>query len=53
MCNRCEIQRNFETTISAYKRQALDPHVKRERFREEWFESELKDMIQKSNRRNE
>ena len=36
--HRCEIQRNFETTISAYKRQALDPHVKRERFREEWFE---------------
>ncbi len=36
--HRCEIQRNFETTIRAYKRQALDPHVKRERFREEWFE---------------
>ena len=36
--HRCEIQRNFETTMSAYKIQALDPHVKRERFREEWFE---------------
>ena len=36
--HRCEIKRNFETTISAYKRQALDPHIKRERFREEWFE---------------
>jgi putative transposase len=34
----CEIQRTFETTMSAYKNQALDPHVKRERFREEWFE---------------
>jgi putative transposase len=36
--NRCEIQRTFETTMSAYKHQALDPHVNRERFREEWFE---------------
>jgi putative transposase len=34
----CEIQRTFETTMSAYENQALDPHVKRERFREEWFE---------------
>jgi len=31
----CEIQRTFETTMSAYKNQALDPHVKREKFREE------------------
>ena len=36
--HRCEIKRNFETTMSAYKIQALDPHIKRERFREEWFE---------------
>jgi len=36
--HKCEIQRNFETTMSAYKYQALDPHVKRERFREEWLE---------------
>ena len=35
---KCEIQRTFETTMSAYKNQALDPHVKRERFRKEWFE---------------
>ncbi len=33
----CEIQRTFETTMSAYESQALDPHVNRERFREEWF----------------
>ena len=36
--HKCEIQRTFETTMSAYKNQALDPHVKRERFRKEWFE---------------
>ena len=36
--HKCEIQRTFETTMSAYKNQALDPHVKRERFREKWFE---------------
>ena len=35
---RCGIQRTFETTMNAYKSQALDPHVNRERFREEWFE---------------
>ena len=35
---RCGIQRTFETTMSVYKSQALDPHVNRERFREEWFE---------------
>ena len=36
--HKCEIQRTFKTTMSAYKNQALDPHVKRERFRKEWFE---------------
>ena len=36
--HKCEIQRTFEITMSAYKNQALDPHVKRERFRKEWFE---------------
>jgi putative transposase len=36
--HRCGIQRTFETTMSIYKSQALDPHVNRERFREEWFE---------------
>jgi len=35
---RCVIQRTFETTMSVYTSQALDPHVNRERFREEWFE---------------
>ena len=28
----------LETTMSVYKSQALDPHVNRKRFREEWFE---------------
>jgi IS4 transposase len=36
--HRCGIQRTFETTMSVYKSQALDPHVNRNRFREEWFE---------------
>ena len=36
--HKCEIQRTFETTMSVYKSQALDPHVNRKRFREEWFE---------------
>ena len=36
--NRCGIQRTFETIMSVYQSQALDPHVNRERFREEWFE---------------
>ena len=36
--HRCGIQRTFETTMSVYKSQALDPHINRERFREEWFE---------------
>ncbi|AKB38781.1 Mobile element protein [Methanosarcina siciliae C2J] len=35
---RCGIQRNFETIMSVYENQALDPHVNRERFREEWYE---------------
>ena len=36
--HRCGIQRTFETTMSVYQNQALDPHVNRKRFREEWFE---------------
>ena len=36
--HRCGIQRTFETIMSVYESQALDPHVNRERFREEWFE---------------
>ena len=35
--HKCETQRTFETTMNVYKNQALDPHVNRERFREEWF----------------
>jgi IS4 transposase len=34
----CGIERTFETVMSVYDSQALDPHVNRERFREEWFE---------------
>ncbi len=36
--HRCGIERTFETIMSVYKSQALDPHVNRERFREEWLE---------------
>ena len=32
------IERTFEAVISVYESQALDPHVNRERFREEWLE---------------
>lgn len=35
---RCGIERTFETIMSVYESQALDPHVNRERFRQEWFE---------------
>ena len=31
-------QITFETIMSVYEIQALDPHVDRERFRGEWFE---------------
>lgn len=34
----CGIQRTFETIMSVYESQALDPHVNRERFRDEWIE---------------
>jgi len=34
----CGIERTFETVMSVYNSQALDPHVNRERFRDEWFE---------------
>ncbi len=36
--HRCGIERTFETVMSVYESQALDPHVNRERFREEWLE---------------
>jgi len=36
--HRCGIQRTFETIMSVYESQALDPHVNRERFRDEWIE---------------
>ncbi len=36
--HRCGIERTFETVMRVYESQALDPHVNRERFREEWFE---------------
>ena len=34
----CGIEITFETIMSVYESQALDPHVNRERFREEWLE---------------
>ncbi len=36
--HRYGIERTFETVMRVYESQALDPHVNRERFREEWFE---------------
>jgi len=36
--HRCGIQRTFETIMRVYESQALDPHVNRQRFRDEWFE---------------
>jgi IS4 transposase len=31
------LERTFETVMNVYQSQALDPHVNRERFREEWW----------------
>ncbi len=33
----CGIHRIFEMIMSVYESQASDPHVNRERFRDEWF----------------
>ena len=33
----CGIERTFETVMVVYESQALDPHVNRYRFREEWW----------------
>lgn len=33
----CGVERSFETVMNVYQSQALDPHVNRERFREEWW----------------
>jgi len=33
----CGIERTFETVMGVYESQALDPHVNRHRFREEWW----------------
>jgi IS4 transposase len=33
----CGVERTFETFMNVYQSQALDPHVNRERFREEWW----------------
>lgn len=33
----CGIERTFETVMGVYESQALDPHVNRYRFREEWW----------------
>ncbi|HYN45016.1 MAG TPA: IS4 family transposase, partial [Candidatus Limnocylindrales bacterium] len=31
------VERTFETVMNVFQSQALDPHVNRERFREEWW----------------
>src|SRR3989304_584006 len=31
------VERTFETVMNVYSSQALDPHVNRERFREDWW----------------
>ncbi len=33
----CGIERTFETVMDVYQSHALDPHVNRYRFREEWW----------------
>ncbi|MDJ1423116.1 MAG: IS4 family transposase [Candidatus Methanoperedens sp.] len=33
----CGIERTFETVMKVYESQAIDPHVNRYRFREEWW----------------
>jgi putative transposase len=33
----CGVERTFETVMNVYQSQALDPHVNRYRFREEWW----------------
>ncbi|MEW6602775.1 MAG: IS4 family transposase [Nitrospirota bacterium] len=33
----CGIERTFETIMEFYQNQGLDPHVNRERFRDEWW----------------
>src|SRR5659263_588613 len=33
----CGVKRTFETVMNVFQSQALDPHVNRERFREEWW----------------
>ena len=33
----CGVERTFETVMNVYSSQGLDPHVNRERFREEWW----------------
>jgi len=34
----CGVERTFETVMSVYYSQTLDPHLNRERFRDQWFE---------------
>jgi IS4 transposase len=33
----CWVKRTFETVMNVYSSQGLDPHVNRERFRDEWW----------------
>jgi len=37
MVRYCGVERTFETVMNVYQSQALDSHVNRERFREEWW----------------
>ena len=36
--HRAGIERTFDTVMSVYESQALDPHVNRKKFRDDWFE---------------
>ncbi|MBU4221179.1 MAG: hypothetical protein KKA10_06090 [Euryarchaeota archaeon] len=33
----CVVERTLETVMNVYSRQALDPHVNRYRFRDDWW----------------
>lgn len=45
--HRYGIQRTFETIMNVYECQVLDPYVNRKKFRDEWFEYDIKDLDSK------
>ena len=45
--HRRRIQRTFEIIMRVYESQALDPHVNREKFREELFDKEMNHIQKK------